>query len=222
MCGIVGVAGPQATDLARGWMDGALQALRHRGPDAQAIARLDGAALGHARLSIIDLSPAGAQPMTSASGRTVIAYNGEVYNTAELRRKLGPMPLRGHSDTELVLERMERDGLAALPELNGMFALALWQSEERKLVLARDRTGIKPLYVAELPGAVAFCSELRPLMTLPGLDCRIDPAALQLYLALGMVPAPYSLWLGVRQLLPGEVWTVDAEARIARDRKSVV
>lgn len=218
MCGIVGLAGPHATEIARTWIAAALEGLRHRGPDAQAIAWLDGAVLGHARLSIVDLSPAGAQPMTSASGNSVIAYNGEVYNTTELRSKLGSLPLRGHSDTELVLERLEREGPAALPDLNGMFALALWQRDKRRLVLARDRTGIKPLYVAQLPGVVAFCSEVRPLMTLPGLDRRIDPEALQLYLALGMVPAPFTLWRGIRQLTPGEVWTVDAQTQVVRSR----
>jgi len=199
-------------------MPSGLRALRHRGPDAQAVASLDGAVLGHTRLAIIDLSPAGAQPMTSASARSVLAYNGEVYNTAALRARLGGAPLRGHSDTELVLECLERDGLAALPVLNGMFALAWWRKDTRCLVLARDRTGIKPLYVAELQGAVAFCSELRPLMTVAGVDRRLDPAALQLYLALGMVPAPMTLWRGIRQLEPGEVLTVDSAGLVARSR----
>ncbi len=185
-------------------------ALVHRGPDGSGTFADEraGLALGHRRLSILDLSEAGAQPMTSADGRYVIAYNGEVYNAPELRTELersGPRP-RGRSDTEVVLEGFARFGVAAfLPRLVGMFAIALWDRRERELWLVRDRLGVKPLYfgAGAAPGALAFGSELRALVAAPGFERRVDEDALALYLRYGYVPAPHSIWRGVRKLEPG-------------------
>ena len=218
MCGIVGIVGPRAVELGQGWIEGAVRGLFHRGPDASAIWRGQGALLGHTRLAILDLTPAGAQPMTSASGRTVLVYNGEIYDAAVLRQTLPDLQPRGHSDTEIVLELLERQGEDALPQLHGMFGLAHWHVTERTLLLARDRTGIKPLYVADLGGAVAFSSEIKPLYSLPGLDRRLDPEALSLYLALGFVPAPWTLCRGIRQLQPGEAAHVDAQGSLSVKR----
>jgi asparagine synthase (glutamine-hydrolysing) len=184
--------------------------LAHRGPDANGVWTDDGAgiALGHARLSIIDLSPAGAQPMTSACGRYVIAYNGEVYNAAEIRDDLaaqGEAPnYRGHSDTEIILAAMSRWGVrAAVERLIGMFAFAVWDREERTLVLARDRLGIKPLYWGEDGGLFLFASELKSFHAHPGFRPEIDPSALAAFMRYNYVPAPASIYKGVAKLEPG-------------------
>lgn len=209
MCGIVGVVGPLAADpdgpIAGAWLTDAVRGLHHRGPDGHGIWRAPGVALGHTRLAIIDLSETGFQPMHSACGGHVLTYNGEVYGTAPLAAPLladGWRP-RGHSDTEIVLEHLRRNGPAGLADLNGMFGLALWNRAERTVLLARDRVGIKPLYYAQIGASVAFSSELSALAKLPGVDRRLDREALALYLGLGVVPAPWTMLRGVRQLEPG-------------------
>lgn len=210
MCGIVGVIGPLADRLGDAWLDEAVASLHHRGPDGRGTWREEGVALGHTRLSIIDLSAAGHQPMHAADDAHVIVYNGEIYNgttlaTPHLQRGWQP---RGHSDTEVVQKHLIADGWRGLADLNGMFALAHYDRATGTCVLARDRAGIKPLYYAELDGSVAFASELATLATLPGLDKRVDPVALSAYLALGMVPAPLTILRGVRQLSAGQFATV--------------
>ncbi|MFK7928729.1 MAG: asparagine synthase (glutamine-hydrolyzing) [Myxococcota bacterium] len=216
MCGVVGIVGDAADSVASDrWLDEALEHLAVRGPDASARWDAQGVRLGHRRLSIRDLSDAGAQPMASASGRCHIAYNGEIYGTERLADQLkrgGWIP-RGHSDTEVVLEALEGSGLQQAPEraeqtlagFNGMFALALWDTKTRTLLLARDPVGIKPLYVAELSDGLAFCSEPGPLYKLKAVNRRLDVDALSLFLTLGVMPAPMSLGQGVRQLRPGEM-----------------
>ncbi|TVQ34560.1 MAG: asparagine synthase (glutamine-hydrolyzing) [Geminicoccaceae bacterium] len=224
MCGIAGLVDPDRPDgaeLAR--IAGAMgRAVAHRGPDGEGI-WVDAAAgvgLAHRRLAILGLGPGGAQPMVSADARWVIVYNGEVYNFAELRRHpaLDGVSWRGHSDTEVILESVAHRGLAAtLADLNGMFALALWDRVERRLHLVRDRLGIKPLYVAVRGRAVLFGSELGALRA-SGRDFAIEPAALASYLRLGYVPAPFSIHAGVEKLMPGEVLSVDAAGNVARRR----
>jgi len=181
--------------------------LAHRGPDdggtwADPDARI---ALGHRRLSIIDLSPLGHQPMVSHCGRYVIAYNGEIYNYPELRRALGEgLPWRGHSDTEVLLAAIARWGLTeALERSNGMFAFALWDRSERRLHLARDCFGEKPLYYGWAGRAFLFGSELKALRRHPLWDGAVDREALALYLRHNYVPAPYSIHRGIRKLSPG-------------------
>lgn len=189
--------------------------VRHRGPDGEGAwvdARI-GFALGHRRLSIIDLSSHGAQPMVSHSGRYLLAYNGEIYNHLEIRAELdgagAAVQWRGHSDTETVLAAIERWGLhAALTRLNGMFALALWDREERRLHLARDRFGEKPLYYAVERGCFLFASELKALIPHPAFEGEIDRGALRAYMRLNYVPAPFTIYRTARKLPPATVLTV--------------
>ena len=173
MCGIVAVAGDPD---ARGRVVRALPTLHHRGPDASGTWCADGIALGHTRLSIIDLSDAGRQPMTSADGRYTITFNGEVYNYVELRAELGDYPFRSQSDTEVVLAAWARWGEACLDRLLGMFAFAIWDCETRELVAVRDRFGVKPLYVAALAdGGIALASEIKTLRAAGADTTQIPP-----------------------------------------------
>lgn len=185
-------------------------ALAHRGPDDAGV-WVDagaGAALGHRRLSVIDLSSEGHQPMASASGRYVIVYNGELYNYVDVRSELeraGASPTwRGHSDTEVMLAAFEHWGPAdALTRFNGMFALALWDRRERVLHLARDRSGEKPLYFGKVANTLAFGSELKALRALPGFEGAVDRDALELFLRFNYIPAPWSIYRDIRKLRPG-------------------
>lgn len=182
--------------------------LRHRGPDDGGV-WVDaeaGIALGHRRLAIVDLSPDGHQPMASASGRFVLAYNGEVYNFPQMRRELevAGHRFRGHSDTEILLAAFEEWGLdEALTRSAGMFAIALWDRQERQLHLVRDRLGKKPLYFGWVDGCILFASELKAFHAYPAFRPEIDRGALTLLLRHNCVPAPYSIYRGVFKLPPG-------------------
>jgi asparagine synthase (glutamine-hydrolysing) len=217
MCGITGLLAFRSAETPEllhvvGRM---AQAIAHRGPDDHgewADAR-HGVALGHLRLSIIDVSAAGHQPMLSASGRFVLVFNGEVYNHAELRLALeseGAAPAwRGHSDTETLLAGFERWGVeATLLRCVGMFALAIWDTRERRLQLARDRFGEKPLYYGWVRGAFVFGSELKALRAHPGFAAPVCTRAVAEYLRLLYVPAPWSIHEGVYKLEPGCLLTV--------------
>lgn len=191
-------------------------AIRHRGPDGEGVYfdQSAGLALAHRRLAIVDLTPAGAQPMTSADGRFVICYNGEVYNAEEMRRDpaLARIVWRGRSDTEVILEFASAHGpQRMLQEANGMFALALWDRKERVLHLARDRMGIKPLFVATLPQGVAFASELKAIRQVEGFTAEIDPGAVASFLRLAYVPAPASIYRDVRKVMPGTCETHEVQ-----------
>lgn len=210
MCGIFGWLG-QGLDpeLALRMRD----RLRHRGPDDSGHwhDHEAGVWLGHRRLAILDLSPAGHQPMQSRSGRYVIVFNGEVFNFSELRNELEAKGVSfiGHSDTEVMLAAIDVWGLrAALARFVGMFAFALWDRQECSLTLVRDRLGIKPLYYASANGHLAFASELQALAPLSWLDATIDQDALADYLRFLCVPAPRTILRGVRKLEPGTllVW----------------
>ena len=198
-----------------------LGAIRRRGPDDEGVWGEGGAWLGQRRLAIIDLSPAGHQPMVSACGRYVATINGEIYNFADLRAELeaaGPIPWRGHSDSEVLLEAIARWGLvAALARAAGMFALGLWDRQSRTLSLARDRFGEKPLYYSLQGDALSFASELTALERLPDLDTTLDTAALSLFFRYGYVPAPHAIYCGVRKLPPACVltWRAGEAATIA-------
>jgi len=206
MCGIVGWLGASfEADAARRMSE----ALAHRGPDGAGEWRDDGLWLAQRRLAVIDLSAAGRQPMLSASGRYVITYNGEVYNAPELGAELARLGhvFRGHSDTEVMLAAFEAWGLEhAIDRFNGMFAFAVWDRRERRLTLARDRMGEKPLYYAKRAGEIAFASELGSLWHLPWLDRRIDRMALAAYFRYLCVPAPAAIVRGARKLEPGTVY----------------
>ena len=210
MCGIAGSTNGDNAFLAE-----ACRRMARRGPDGSGVWRdaATGLGLAHTRLAVIDLSDAAAQPMVSADGRFVLSYNGEVYNFRELRAGLAAQgeTFRSEGDTEVVLALLRREGTAGLHRLVGMFALALWDRTEQRLLLARDRLGIKPLVYAPLAGGgLAFASEIRTLAAHPGIDLDIDRAALSAYLACLYVPAPRTIHAGIRKLPPGHVLTWQA------------
>ena len=187
--------------------------LVHRGPDNSGC-WYDieaGIALGHRRLSIIDLSPEGNEPMISASGRYVITYNGEIYNYRELRRELetAGWQFRGNSDTEVMLAAFENWGLASSVErFIGMFAFALWDRQERCLSLVRDRLGEKPLYYGWQGNTFLFASELKALRAYPGFHANIDRDAVALLMRYAYIPTPYSIYKGIKKLVPGTILTI--------------
>ena len=210
MCGIAGLLDPTASAEELGRRARVMAgAVAHRGPDDEGV-WVDanaGIGFGHQRLSVVDLSPAGHQPMVSADGRWVITYNGECYNAPELRKELRA-DLRGHCDTEVVLEAVAAWGMVgALDRIDGMFALALWDCRERELHLVRDRLGEKPLYYALAGGGVLFGSELRALAADPRLYREIDRTALALLLQLNYIPAPRTIYAGARKLAAGTMVT---------------
>ena len=216
MCGIAGffARGATAHPSASETMLRAMQsALRHRGPDGQGrwLDPRGNAGLVHTRLAILDLSPAGAQPMASADGRWTISYNGEVYNFRALRSQLesNGFRFRSDSDTEVILALLQRDGAAGLKRLRGMFALAAWDSAAQRGLLARDGLGIKPLYYASTTFGLVFASELRTVLASGSVPMELDAAAVYGYFATGSVPEPETLVRGVRMLAPGSYldWT---------------
>ncbi len=199
MCGIAGFIGPgAATDV----MTAMLRVMAHRGPDGHGNWRDPdaGILLGHLRLAIIDVN-SGAQPMLSPDGRYVLVYNGEIYNYIELRPALEQKGwhFATASDTEVLLAGLVLEGPAFLTKTIGMFALALWDRSERRMLLARDRMGIKPLYVAEMPHGLAFASELKSLLLLPGVKRELDPDALEAFFTLRYVPSPLTMVSGIRK-----------------------
>ena len=217
MCGIAGVLTSERRDdlsvVARRMAD----ALAHRGPDGEGVwaEPSHGVAFGHRRLAIVDLTPAGAQPMESACGRYVISYNGELYNTDEIRRELLARGhnFRGHSDTEVIVEACAAWGVpASVRRLNGMFAFAVWDLRERVLWLARDHFGIKPLFWGHVGTMFVFASELKALQTAgngaPGWT--LDRQAAADMIRLGYVPAPRTIFREVAKLEPGTLLCVGA------------
>lgn len=207
MCGITGFLGHAGLD-AKPSLEAMTQTLAHRGPD-DADLWIDhdaGVGLGHRRLSIIDLSPEGRQPMRSHSQRYTIVFNGEIYNFRELHAELTSLGhrLRGHSDTEVLLAGLDSWGLErTLQRSNGMFAFAVWDGFERTLHLARDRVGKKPLYYGWAGHALVFGSELKSLLAFAGFEAQVDTRALALFLRHNYVPAPWSILQRVFKLLPG-------------------
>ncbi|MCC5859837.1 MAG: asparagine synthase (glutamine-hydrolyzing) [Ectothiorhodospiraceae bacterium] len=208
MCGIAGYYSQHPARMLPGGVQRVADALRHRGPDFNDDWQSESGTLFlfHARLSIQDLSPAGNQPMCSRSGRYRIVFNGEIYNFREIRADLSRrgIPLRGHSDTEVLLEAIDCYGLEqALQRAEGMFAFAVHDALERMLYLARDRLGEKPLYYFYQPGTFAFGSELSALRAMTGALGELDQDAIALYLKYGYFPEPVSVYRAVRKLPPG-------------------
>jgi asparagine synthase (glutamine-hydrolysing) len=215
MCGICGIAGPGADVEAVRRMNGRLV---HRGPDSDGEFAADGVALAMRRLSIIDLER-GDQPIANEDGTVTVVQNGEIYNYRELRRELEG---RGHrfrtaSDTEVLVHLFEEHGEDFAERLRGMFAIAIWDARERRLLLARDRFGIKPLYYRLRDGALSFASELKALLEQPGFSREIDPRAVAAFLAFNSIPAPLTIFAEARKLPPGTlaVWR-DGELRQRR------
>jgi asparagine synthase (glutamine-hydrolysing) len=211
MCGVAGFWSPTLSAAER------REAVRHmthrlvhRGPDADGhwVPADTPIALGHRRLSILDLSAAGAQPMWSANGRFVVSFNGEIYNFRQLRDRLSALgaTFRGSSDTEVLLAAFEAWGIVAtLREATGMFALAAWDVREQELILARDRIGEKPLYYGVVGDSLLFGSELKALRAHPHWLGQTDPGAVGLLVRFGYVPAPYSIYRGIGKVTPGTV-----------------
>lgn len=215
MCGLTGIL------TSRDWSGERLNAVTarmsdaivHRGPDDSGV-WVDaeaGISIGFRRLSIVDLSPLGHQPMESESRRLVMAFNGEVYNHRDLRRELESLGcrFRGHSDTEVILAAFERWGIAAsVRRFVGMFAIAVWDRQQRELSLIRDRLGIKPLFIYHRPGLLAFGSELKAIVACDEFDSALDVSSLTSYLRYLYVPAPRSIFERVAKLLPGHILTI--------------
>ena len=222
MCGIAGLidasgsaTAPELERRARAMSD----AIAYRGPDGSGVWQdaEAGVALAQRRLAIIDLTPTGAQPMMSADGRWVISYNGEVYNAATIAAsaELAGFPFKGTSDTEVILESFAKRGIdLTLADMNGMFAIALWDRAERTLYLIRDRLGIKPLVFTANAQGLWFASELKALVA-AGLKPEIDPASVASFLRFGYVPTPYSIFRGVTKVRAGEIVTIDARRNIS-------
>lgn len=211
MCGIAGVLGlgtspSPAVNLAA-VVERMTAALAHRGPDDADVwvSAEDGIALGHRRLSIVDLSPLGRNPMFWDGGRLAITFNGEVYNFRELRRELEQCGhrFRSQTDTEVVLAAYDQWGVECVQRFAGMFAFALWDAARHRLWLVRDRVGKKPLYYAERDGSLWFGSELKALAGTPGFPTTIDLDGLRMYLKYGYVPSPYTIYKTARKLPPG-------------------
>lgn len=186
-------------------------ATRHRGPDATGIWRDDFATLGSNRLAIIDLSPGANQPMKSASGRYILVFNGEIYNYRELRAQLAQYPFSTQSDTEVILAGFEKWGTGVFAKLRGMFGLAIWDNEKHELTLARDQSGIKPLYYRRDGKRVAFSSELKGILADTTIVRKINHDALESYLRLRYVPEPLTFVYGVAKLPAGSYATARGE-----------
>ena len=215
MCGICGF----------NWTDAHLiesmkARLVHRGPDDHGSYVAEGISLGHRRLSIVDLSEAGRQPLCNEDGTVWVTFNGEIYNHLELRERLEK---RGHlfrsrTDTEAIVHAYEEYGLEFASHLTGMFALAIWDARRRRLVLARDRLGLKPLYYTLEPGKLRFASEIKALLADPGLPRVLNRQGLFDLLGYEFVPAPATLFAGVHKLLPGCLLTLEADGRARLSR----
>ena len=213
MCGITGFWTSKASIALRETVREMAWVIRHRGPDdcGEWTDQTVGLALAHRRLSIVDLSPQGHQPMLSSSGRYVIIFNGEVYNYAELRKDLPHQVWKGHSDTEVMLAAFEQWGIeSSIRRFIGMFAFVLWDRQEHNLYLVRDRLGIKPLYYGWLKGTFLFGSELKALRAHPHFEAQIDRGALALLMRHNYVPHPCSIYEGVKKLPPGMILRVDS------------
>ncbi len=221
MCGIAGIlAFNEGLALDESTIGRMTDALRHRGPDdsGTCIRADERVALGHRRLSIIDLSSAGHQPMANEDGTVWITYNGEIYNHRELRAGL---EARGHlfrsaTDTEAIVHLYEEDGPACVERLHGMFAFAIWDARRRVLFLARDRVGVKPLYYALLPQGVLFGSEAKAILEHPAAPRDLDEDALASYLTFGFTPPPRTMFRGISKLAAGEWMTVAAHGQTQR------
>jgi asparagine synthase (glutamine-hydrolysing) len=208
MCGIAGILAP-STDEAR--IVPLTQAQRHRGPDAWGVWSDDVCALGHRRLSIIDLSEAGRQPMANADGSVWITFNGEIYNFQSLRAELekSGCRFRTRTDTEVIIHAYQRWGADCLRRLRGMFAFGLWDQRRRRLLLARDRVGKKPLFYTEAAGRFLFASELQGLLADADVPREVNAQAVDAYLSWGYVPAPLTGFKGIYKLPPAHSLTVE-------------
>lgn len=206
---MVSVSGSVDADAVRRMTDG----LIHRGPDDHGYWADDHCALGHRRLSIIDLSPAGRQPMANADSRVQITFNGEIYNFQQLRRELESEGylFRTQTDTEVILHAYDRWGDGCVKKLRGMFAIGLWDVRRKHLLLARDRVGKKPLFYARLGDRLWFASEIQALLTVPDIPRDVNHSAIDTYLSYGYIPAPDTGFTYINKIRPGYVLSIDLE-----------
>ena len=229
MCGISGfldIACRYSNDELKQIATRMADTIRHRGPDDNGswTDEQAGIALGFRRLSIIDLSPTGHQPMLSADGRYAVVFNGEIYNFESLRQSLEELghTFRGTSDTEVMLAAFSQWGVeAGIKRLNGMFGIALWDRQEKKLYLIRDRLGIKPLYYGWVGSTFFFSSELKAIRAHPEFHSDINRDAVALYLRYNYIPTPYSIYQGFNKLLPGAILTINTQ-NLDREAEPVV
>src|SRR3954468_20538286 len=215
MCGICGIAGRDASapPIGEPVLRCMTDVIEHRGPDDDGHLVKPGVAMGMRRLSIIDL-PGSSQPLSNEDGTVWTVFNGEIYNYRELRRDLSA---RGHrfapgGDTETIVHLYEEHGERFAEHLRGMFAIAVWDVPRRRLVLARDRMGVKPLYLAEGPFGLAFASEVKSLIAGGLIEPALDPGAAELFMAWGYVPGPSTLFAGVRKLMPARTLVFEGGA----------
>lgn len=205
MCGIAGIWDREIASGLKTCVESMCAALVHRGPDGAGSWTDEeaGIALGHRRLAIIDLTKTGHQPMASSGGRYVITYNGELYNTEELRTQLTQegVVFRGTSDTEVLVNAIELWGIDfTAKQLNGIFAFAVWDRSTRALSLVRDRVGVKPLFWSLVGRRLLFSSELKGLTAVPGFDCQLDLAAIGSYLQFNYIRSPMTIYRAARSL----------------------
>lgn len=219
MCGIIGIASPSPCE-SRDWLIAGRDAMAHRGPDDAGVWwSADGrVGLGHRRLAIIDLSPAGHQPMQDVTGSLTIVFNGEIYNYRDLQQELAAKghTFRSHSDTEVILAAYREWGVDCLARLNGMFAFALYDGTQQTIFLARDRAGEKPLFYTLNNGILRFASELKGLLADPAMPRRINAEALDCYLAMGYVPGERCMVQGVCKLPPAHALLFDLKTASSR------
>ncbi|MBR5361437.1 MAG: asparagine synthetase B, partial [Lachnospiraceae bacterium] len=227
MCGIAGIAGYNGdpiTDIAA--MN---ERMHRRGPDAGGhfLDKNRRVVIGHRRLSIIDLSDTGAQPMESPDGRYIIAFNGEIYNAPSIKDKLeaehGPLKLKGTSDTEVLLNAISVWGLTdTLKESRGMWGISLYDRESGDIMLTRDRMGEKPLYYGTVKGQFVWASDINSITAVDGFDNPIKKDIIPVYLRYGYIPAPYTIYEGIYKLTPGTVLTISAPYKVNDDIASAV
>jgi len=215
MCGICGVRRFDGGPVEEGVLRAMRDVMAHRGPDDEGLYLSEGVGLGHRRLSVIDLAT-GHQPMFNENGTVCIVFNGEIYNHLDVRTELERLGHRyiTRSDTESIIHAYEEDGTACVHRLNGMFAFAIWDARAHILFLARDRTGMKPLYYWVDAEKFVFASEIKSILEYPGMPRELDMDGLNLYLALQYVPAPWTLFKGVRKLPPGHFLVCHADGRV--------
>jgi asparagine synthase (glutamine-hydrolysing) len=210
VCGIYGIVAPSGETLEHTEVAIAMgPSLRHRGPDGTGLLQRPDVIFGAERLRIVDPSPRADQPFADAASRIWLVANGEIYNAPELRRRFPTYPFRSTSDVEVVIPLYLACGIAGLADLEGMFALAVWDHAQRQLVLARDRAGEKPLFWAEVEGTVLFASEIQALLCHPRLPRAVDAMALGAFLGLGYVPTPRSMFEAIHQVPAGSAIVVD-------------
>lgn len=220
MCGIAGYRNFNSYKIKKEVLENMVESLSHRGPDSRGLYYDNYIALGHCRLSIIDLSESGNQPMCNEDRTIWVSFNGEIYNYPDLRRELigrGHI-FRSQCDTEVILHAYEQWGNLCLERFNGMFAFAVWDSRRKLLWLARDRIGIKPLFYVYKQNFFGFASEIKALLHLPVDNTSIDKQSLAYYLALNWVPTPRTMLKDIRQLNPGWHMTIDSQGSIHQEK----